>query len=332
MAKRLIGLDIGTNAVTVAEVSPGDPPVLRTFGQVGLRPEAMSQGEVFDPAPVSEAVKRLWREVGLPKRAEVRVGIATPRAVVRQVDLPEMADADIAGALRYQAAELIPIPLEDAAYDYLVLDHFEPEPPETAEEAAETGTTEKDAGGVRILLAAAQRSIVESLVGAVRGAGLKVGAVDLVPLALIRSLGRRVAANGPGAEAIVSLGAGVSMVVVHEGGVPRFVRMVGTGGRDLTSSLAEALDVPFGTAEAVKRGVEDLPLDVARGADEALARPVGDLLEEVRGSLDYYRAQPDALPVLRVVVTGGGRRSPVSTTSSRVSSTSRSRWLSRDSG
>ena len=34
MARRLIGLDIGTNAVTVAEVRPGDPPRLEMFGRV----------------------------------------------------------------------------------------------------------------------------------------------------------------------------------------------------------------------------------------------------------------------------------------------------------
>jgi len=320
VAKRLIGLDIGTNAVTVAEVAPGDPPVLRAFGQVGLPTGAVIQGEVVDPTAVTEAVKRLWHEVGLPKRAEVRVGVATPRVVVRQIDLPEMADTDIAGALRFQASELIPIPLEEAAYDYLVLDHFaapsefeadaaaedvdDAAPDETAPEAP----VEQDT--VRILLAAAQRSIVDTLVGCVRSAGLRVGAVDLVPLALIRSLGRRVAANGPGAEAIVSLGAGVSVVVVHEAGVPRFVRMVGRGGHDLTEALATSLDVPFATAEAVKRGADDLPDDVVRAADEALVRPLGDLLEEVRSSLDYYRAQPDALPLLRVVLTGGGSQFP----------------------
>ena len=39
MARRLIGLDIGTNAVTVAEVRAGDPPRLVMFGQVALARE-----------------------------------------------------------------------------------------------------------------------------------------------------------------------------------------------------------------------------------------------------------------------------------------------------
>ena len=34
MARRLIGLDVGTNAVTIAEVTPGSPPRLDMFAQV----------------------------------------------------------------------------------------------------------------------------------------------------------------------------------------------------------------------------------------------------------------------------------------------------------
>ena len=36
MARRLIGLDVGTNAVTIAEVTPGSPPRLDMFAQVAL--------------------------------------------------------------------------------------------------------------------------------------------------------------------------------------------------------------------------------------------------------------------------------------------------------
>ena len=85
MARRLIGLDIGTNAVTVAEVRPGEPPRLDLFGQVALGREVMREGEVADDAAVTDAVSRLRAEVGL-KKAAVRLGLASPRVVVRQVE------------------------------------------------------------------------------------------------------------------------------------------------------------------------------------------------------------------------------------------------------
>ena len=37
-----------------------------------------------------------------------------------------------------------------------------------------------------------------------------------------------------------------------------------------------------------------------------MARPLADLVEQIRGSLDYYRGQPGAPRLLRVTLTGGG--------------------------
>jgi cell division ATPase FtsA len=162
----------------------------------------------------------------------------------------------------------------------------------------------------RILLAAAHRETVSNLVGAVRAAGLTVGAVDLVPLALIRAIGRRVSENGSGAEAIVSVGGGVTVMVVHEAGLPRFVRVLGLGGRLLTEAIARDLEIPFDQAEALKRQSSQAPEAIADRARAAMTRPLADLVEQIRGSLDYYRAQPGAPRLLRITLTGGASLTP----------------------
>ena len=55
MARRLFGLDIGTNAVRVAEIEAGDPPRLTSFGQValpaGARPDERAVGAAQRVAP-----------------------------------------------------------------------------------------------------------------------------------------------------------------------------------------------------------------------------------------------------------------------------------------
>ncbi len=318
MARRLIGLDIGTNAVTVAEVRPGDPPRLVMFGQVALGRETMREGEVADDAAVTDAVGRLREEVGL-KRAAVRLGLASPRVVVRQIEMPQMTRDELASALQFQAAELIPIPLDDAVLDFAIL--------------GPAGPGDSGEPRMHVLLAAVQEATVLRLVAAVEAGGLQVAAVDLVPLALIRPLARTVpdlaligagvgaspesagglgpAEEGPGAEGIVSFGGGVTAIAVHEVGVPRFVRVLGTGGRELTDAIANELDLPPETAEALKRqlgasGHDEL---VAR-ARSSIERPLSVLLDEVRSSIDYYRNQSDSSPLLRIVTTGGAAQLP----------------------
>ena len=301
MARRLIGLDIGTNAVRVAEIEPGNPPRLTSFGQVALPVGAMRDGEVVDPTAVTAAIQRLWKELSL-KKAPVRVGVATPRVLVRTVDLPTMSDDEMAGALRFQAQELIPIPLEDAVLDFQVLEVLPVADPGPDGVAAQPMS--------RVLLAAAHKDLIRNLTGAVRAAGLSVASVDLVPLALVRSVGRRVSDNGGGVEAIVSVGGGVTVVVVHQLGIPRFVRILGSGGRLVTDAIARDLELTQDQAEAVKRQDERAPSDLAQRARGAMARPISDLVEQIRGSLDYYRTQPDAMRLLRVTLTGGGSLTP----------------------
>lgn len=297
MARRLIGLDIGTNAVRVVELEPGEFPRVTSFGQVALPPDAMREGEIADPAAVTAAIQRLWKELSL-RRGEVRVGVASPRVLVRTLDLPVMSEADLAGALRFQAQELIPIPYEEASLDFQVIEEL-PAPAPTSD-----GVPPQQMQ--RVLLAAAHKDLVAKLVGAVRAAGLTVGAVDLVPLALIRSIGRRVSDNGSGAEALVDIGGRVTTIVVHEAGLPRFVRILGAGGRTVTDAISRDLNIPYESAESLKRQTGQVPQDVADQARAAMVRPVADIVEQIRGSLDYYRGQPGTARLLQVTLTGGG--------------------------
>ncbi|HEY1741502.1 MAG TPA: cell division protein FtsA, partial [Acidimicrobiia bacterium] len=184
------------------------------------------------------------------------------------------------------------------------------------------------------------------LVDAVERGGLPVESVELIPLALIRSLAapevpstppppplddnipgepdggagtelappaafplaEAVTAPAPaaGAEGIVSIGGGVTCVVVHEHGVPRFVRVLASGGRALTDAIGSALELPPETAESLKRQVGSVDDEVVRQARAAAERPLAVLLDEIRSSLDYYRNQPGAARLVRVQLTGGG--------------------------
>ena len=311
MARGVIGLDVGTNAVTVAEVVSGTPPRLVAFGQVALARDVMREGEIVDAEAVTAAIARLRTELGL-RRARVRVGLATPRLIVRQVEMPVMTREELAGALRFQAQELIPIPLDEAVIDFAIL-----------------GTIDNDAGEqvMQVLLAAAHSATVSRLVDAVEGAGLGVESVDLVPLALIRSLAHAVSDNGAGAEGIVSFGGGVTCVVVHENGIPRFVRVLGSGGRELTDAVATGLELPFETAESVKRQVGNVSDDVVAPrptARSSVRSPRCSTRSARHSTTTATSPAPRACCGSSRPVAA--RCCPVSSTACRSSSASRCRW------
>ena len=296
MGRKVIGLDIGTHAVRAAEVSFGRGlPTLERFGQVSLPFGAVVGGEVVDAPAVSAALRRLWSEVGYSSK-KVVVGVANQRVVARTADLPAMPEDELRTALQFQVQELIPIPMAEAVTDYQIIERT------TGDSGDET---------LRLLIVAAHKDMLRSLLDALGGAGLAAARIDMIPFALIRAIhlpgfdlgdehGR------PVAEAIVGVGAGVTNVVVHEAGIPRFVRTLNTGGNAVVDQLAGELAVDLDTAEDLKRRADpasDHPGEAQAG--RVVSGSVTSLLEEIRGSLDFHVAQTDAAPLRRIVLTGG---------------------------
>jgi type IV pilus assembly protein PilM len=110
------------------------------------------------------------------------------------------------------------------------------------------------------------------------------------------------------AEALVDVGASVTNIVVHQAGVPRFVRVLLMGGAHLTEALAERLGVPLEQAEQIKQSTGLVGAHDDEPAGRALTSTGSAFVDEVRGSLDYYAAQSGAARIDRVVLSGGGSR------------------------
>lgn len=296
MASRgVVGLDIGTAGVRAAEVSVGAKGALtlQRFGQVGLPLGAVVNGEVVNVDAVAAAIKQLWGSVKFSSK-KVVVGVANQKVVVRVVDLPWLTEKELRKTLGLQVADVIPMPIEQAIVDFHPLEEF----------ISEQGTRVR-----RVMLVAAVRQMVDTTLSAIRKAGLDPVMVDLTSFAVLRTLAR---GSGSGwstqAEAFVDIGASVTNIVVHEGGVPRFVRILPSGGGDITGAVGERMGVPFEEAEAVKQSLGVDPAAAGHPAARVVETASSTWVEEVRGSLDYYLAQPGSPQLRRIVVSGGGSR------------------------
>lgn len=291
-----VGLDIGTSGVRAAELTLGKGgATLERFGQVALAPGAVRDGEVVDPDAVAAAIKQLWAQAKFSSK-RVAVGVANQKVVVRQVDLPWLPLDELRKSLPFQVADFVPMPLDQAILDFHPIEEI---------------TNEQGGRMLRVLLVAAHKDMVWGAVSAVQKAGLEPVMVDLTSFAVLRSLAHGADAGlGAPAEALIDVGASVTNIVIHQGGVPRFVRVLLMGGADVTDAVAERLGVPLDQAEAVK---QQMGMPAQAGAplvDHPAARVLetsgAGFVEEVRGSLDYYLASPGATPLRRVVLSGGG--------------------------
>src|SRR5262245_9429323 len=297
MAQVRIGVDIGSTGVRAAELSMRTiPPTLVRVAQVPVAEGAVSAGEIRDPGAVSDALKELWHR-GKFRSKEIILGVANQRVVVREVSLPWLVDKELRESLPFQVQEFVPIPVEEAVLDYHILEEFEREGRRM----------------VRILLVAAQKTMIQQIVQAAEAAKLRPAGLDLVPFAIVRSVGSIDAMgldeSGSGDEAIVEVGADVTSICVHAWGVPRFVRILPSGGHDVTAAVARAVGVSEEEAEMLKRGSNSAhdaeKRDQAAEASQSRATSFAD---DIRSSLDFYQSQMPGARIGRVLLTGGGSK------------------------
>ncbi len=291
-----IGLDIGTSGVRAAEVTFGKGEItLAKFGQVALQDGAVRDGEVMDVDAVGRAIKELWSHTKFSSN-KVVLGVANQKVLVRQIDLPYLQGDELKRSLPFQVQDYIPMPVEHAVLDFYPLE-------------------EVDDDGQRMLrglLVAASREMVLNSVHAAQKGGLTPTTVDLSSFAVLRSLGRTSLLGLSGeSEALVDVGARVTNIVVHEGGSPRFIRILLMGGQDITETMAERMGVSLPQAETLKqqRGLTGPGAgDDADPAGRVLESGVATFLDEVKGSLDYFSSSQSAPRIGRILLTGGGSR------------------------
>jgi type IV pilus assembly protein PilM len=293
--KTRIGLDVGSTAVRAAELAEGSPPSVLRAAQVPLPAGAVENGEVREVEAVSEGLRELWTRGGFKSR-KVWMGVGNQRVVVREIALPAMPEKELRQSLGFQVQEFIPMPVEEAVLDYHLIEEIEIDGRQM----------------LRLLLVAAQKAMVDTLVSAATNAKLEPVGLDLVPFAMVRAVGATGAGmelDRTGGEAVVDVGAHVTNIVVHAAGETRFVRILPSGGRDITVAIARALSLDDEVAERLKRGeiVEEVDVTPQQALEVAMQRAT-QFVDEIRSSLEFYTAQTQGARIDRLLVSGGGSK------------------------
>ena len=203
------GLEIGATQIVAAEAQVDDGLIVaRRVVARALPSGLVREGVVTDSAALSGELKALFAEHKLGRR--VRVGLATPRTILRVIDLPPLDEADVPVALPMHAQDRIPMPLESA-----VLDH------------QTVGLVDTPEGQrLRVVVVATERAGVESLLSALRQAGLRPEGIDLSVFAAMRAVAPPEPAAGPVLYA--QLGDLVNIAIADDG-ICQFTRQAPQG-------------------------------------------------------------------------------------------------------
>jgi type IV pilus assembly protein PilM len=289
-AKTVVGLDIQPGYVIAAETRAGKLAVDRA-ATVSLAPGVVRDGEVVDVESLSAALRTMFAENKLGKR--VRVGVANQRIVMRTVDLPPLSNAkEISSAVRFQAQEHIPMPLEQA-----VLEHHSLGLVETV-----------DGPRTRVVLVAARRDMIDRVLDAVKRAGLRPHGIDLSAFAMIRALHQP---DRTGPTLYMNVG-GITNLAIAVGTTCVFTRVIAHGTESIAAALSERRGLTLEHSHAWLRHVGlASPVEEIEGDPDIVLESRNVLIEgsrrvadEVRNSIDFHAMQVGAAGLERAVLTG----------------------------
>lgn len=289
-SKKLVGLDIGTANIKMAEVDfSRKRSTLVNFIVSPTPPRAISGGELTDPAAISDTVKAMFANLRT-KRKAVAAGLWGTSVITKRISIPQMDEKLVAGQIRWEAEQYIPFDINDVNIDFNILKGFQATP-ETME----------------VMLVAARQEIAFLYRDIVQSAGLNCAVIDVSGLALANCFLNNWQMQQGQTVALLNLGAAVTNFVVLEKGEVIFCRDIPVGGLTYTTEIHKAMGISIEEAEAMKisactgQAAPDEVMKVIQASHEMIG-------EEVQSSLDFFVNTTPSLPVQQCFVTGGASR------------------------
>lgn len=245
----VVGLDIGTDSIKVAEAKHTKNGITITGLGVARTPQGAIDNEVVvDPKALGGAIKALLQESGIKTKKCVSSVSGLSQVVIRVISVPKMKPEELAETMKWEVERHVPFSPTEVVMDFQPLNRPGEDP---------------NAQEMEVLLAVAQQQLIDNHVETLFAAGLQPMAIDIEPLASSRSL---VELSQKGAldetVAIVNIGSNRTDLGVFENGILVFPSPpLSVAGISLTREISEALGQTLEQAEVTKREYAVVKLD-----------------------------------------------------------------------
>ncbi len=280
-----VGIDIGSKTIKIVELShEGGKFRLKASGIVGHQgktPEQVKDDKEF--AVLADAVKKLHKEAKITSK-DVAIALPETQVYTRTIKFPQLTDAEIASAVRWEAEQYIPIPVNEAIVQHQIIDRREDTSPPS----------------VSVLLVAAPKALVEKYARVVEMAGLSLSSVETDLIALVRSL-----APLDQTVLLVDFGGRSTDIAVAKNAQLIFSRSIPTAGEAFTRAVSQTLGIEESQAEEYKRtyGLSATELEgKVKGALEPVFRVVAD---EMKKAIQFYQSDEKGDIPRSAVLSGG---------------------------
>jgi type IV pilus assembly protein PilM len=291
-SKAVVGLDIGSSAVKAVELKPAG----KGFRVVALAsepvpPDSIVDGAIIDGAAVADAIRRLFENKAF-KTKEVAASLSGNAVIVKKISLPVMTEAELSESIYWEAEQYIPFDIQDVNIDYQILD---------------PGTGPDSKGTMDVLLVAAKKEKIADYTGVIAQAGRVPVVVDVDAFALQNAYETNYGLDVESVTVLLNAGASAININILSGGQSVFTRDISVGGNAYTEAVQKELNLPFESAEQLKKGepVDGHTFEEARPILQAMT---DNVLLEIQKTFDFFKASATSDRIDRVLLSGGASR------------------------
>ena len=291
-SKQVVGLDIGSSSIKLAEVRPhrrGGYELL-SLGIEELTADCIVDGVIISKLPVSDAINRLFTQQNV-KNKRVATSVSGHSVIVKKITLPTQSDEDLAESIRWEAEQYIPFDIADVNLDYDVLGES------------------PGGGNMEVLLVAVKKEKITDHTSVVSMAGKNPVIVDVDAFALQNAYEVNYNPTTRHTVALLDIGANVMTINIVAGKDFLFTRDVGVGGHQYTDFIQKEFNLGFAQAQALKHGqaVEGIePLEVRH-----IIESVNEIIcLEIQKTFDFFKTTTTVERIDRMLVSGGAAHTP----------------------
>lgn len=286
------GLDISDRSIKYVKFSDDRSGGLEQWGEEQIAEGILVEGRIEKEQEFIAILRALHARFGSKWHAiGVAASLPEEKSFLRLLQMPRVKPEEIAGALRWQIEGQIPLPAEDLAYDYQIIEPF-------------VGTTDH----LDIVITAYPKGIVESYAHVLKESGFQPVALELESQAIARAVLEPTRA--PEAVMVIDMGRNRASIAVCAAGSVLFTATLSVGGRRMEEEIARIMAVAPEEALRIKK--EEGFVAHARGGKvyEALLPLMDTLAGETARTAAYYEDRISHIHggnpgIARIVLSGG---------------------------
>ena len=286
----MVGLDIGSKTIKIVELEKTrDAYRLKASGIIGYKsstPEHLADDKEL--AVLSDVIRKLHKEAKIVGR-EVVASIPETQVYTRMIRLPMLTDSEIASAIKWEAEQYIPFPVEEAVIDYQIIDRKENATPPQ----------------VYVLLIAAPKVLVNRYVKLIQMSKLDLVAVETELMAISRSI-----CPVDQTVLVADFGARSTNIAIVKNSALMMSRSIPTAGDALTRAVAQGLGIEAQQAEEYKKtyGLTEQNLD---GKIKSILYPILRMVsDEIKKAVHYFQSEAGSEQPKSIILTGGSAGMP----------------------